>query len=296
MSTHFNVAELRAKLNEIKGKNNRSNSDYLKKFWYPPEWNPTLKERSVVRILPGIIDVASGERKPWFSETRLHKINGKNLHSPSKIGKPCPMTEYIRALWATQDPDNIEVARSIKGKKRFYMNIIVREHEVEDEQTGEKKIVKNSGPLIYSCGIKVFEKILNTMIDDDYGDITDLQKGYDFVIQRESQGEYPNYDNSKPVKNHSAAGSDSEIEEWMGNLHDLQGLITYKSYEELKQEVDMFRGIQSGDVGSSEAANSDTTMSSTSTNDSSNNDSSDEDEENEFMKRLKEMGVGNLDN
>ena len=239
---NLNITELRAKLNELKGGGANRNFDFLEKFYNPPDWNDTLPSRSTIRVLPGPTN-ESGENEIWFSETALHKINGKNYHCPKKINKPCPICEYYGALWSTEKPENIEIAREIKPKKRFYMNVIARERVVPNKETGENDVRKNDGPLIYSCGVKVFEKILKFMVDEEYGDITELLNGYDFQVRKERQGEWPNYDDSKSMKNSSVAGNEEEIVEWMNNLHDLGALIRYESYDSLRQQLDIYRGI-----------------------------------------------------
>ncbi len=291
----LNISELKAKLNELKGGNASKNYDFMKKFYNPPDWNETLAARSTIRILPGAIN-SSGENSVFFTETLLHKINGKNYHCPKKIGQPCPICEYNRALWATEDQENIKIARELKAKKKFYMNVIAREREVIDEKTGDKQLMKNNGPLIYSCGVKVFEKILKFMVDEDYGDITDLENGYDFQIRKEKQGEWPNYDDSKARKDPSPAGTKEEIEEWMNNLHDLSILIRHESYNEIKHQLDIYRGIIT-DPFSLEQSSTTTTGNSevdqpTRVNDSSETkttDSTESPEEDDFFKELEKL-------
>jgi len=240
---NLNVADLRAKLNELKGGNANRNFDFLEKFYNPPEWNDTLPLRSTIRVLPGAADPDTGEHEIFFAETLLHKVNSKNYHCPRKIGQPCPICEYNRALWATEKEENIAIARELKAKKRFYMNVIARERVVPNKETGENEVRRNDGPLIYSCGVKVFEKILKAMVDDEYGDITDLRNGYDFKVIKERQGEWPNYDDSKAVKNSSVAGTEDEIAEWMSGLHDLSTLIRHEAYDDLKRQLDIYRGV-----------------------------------------------------
>lgn len=240
--SNLNMIELRAKLNELKGVNNNRNFDFLEKFYNPPEWNDTLASRSTMRILPGK-KTESNNSESFFTETLLHKINGKNYHCPRKIGRPCPVCEYNRALWATEKDENIAIARDLKAKKRFYMNVIARERIVANKETGENEVRLNDGPLIYSCGVKVFEKILKFIVDEEYGDITNLIEGYDFQVRKEKQGDWPNYDDSRALKNSSIAGSEDEIATWMDNLHDLNTLIRHESYDDLKLQLDIYRGV-----------------------------------------------------
>jgi len=239
----LNVAELRQKLQELKTGKKTQNTEYLKKFFNVPEFDENNVKRSTARILPGGINEEDNERLPFFTETLLHKINMKNVHCPRKIGKPCPICEYVRALWATNDPEKIAVARELKAKKRFYLNVIARERSILNLETGKEETKINDGPLIYSCGVKVMEKILRDIVDDEIGDITDLKHGYDFrIIKEVNISGYPGYDSSKSSKKSTPAGTEEEITRWMGELNDLNSLIKYSTHEELVLELSTFKG------------------------------------------------------
>lgn len=282
--SNVNIASLRAKLKEIKTGKSQQNFEYMEKFWYPPEYDPDKPQRSVIRILP-----SAKEGSDFFVETLLYRINNKNFHSPRLKNMPDPISEYTRALWATGDEENIKIARELKAGKRFYMNVIARERVVLNSETGKEEVRKDDGPLIFSCGVKVIERILKAIVDEEeYGDIIDLKKGYDFRVIREKRDGYPNYDDSKPVKNPSPAGTNEQILKWMENLHDLNELIKISSYEELKRELDIFRGISEDSKSSehetaAEESNSSKTVSkSKETVDEGSND----DDDDEFLKEL----------
>ncbi len=236
----INIAALKAKLSELKTGRRPGNQEFLRKFYNPPDFDEINKLRSIVRVLPGASDSDT-----FFAETLLHKLNGKNLHCPKKINRPCPVCDYIRALWATEQDEKIAEARSIKAKKRFYMNVIARERIVPNEATGKEELVKNDGPLIYSCGVKVLERILRDMVKDRIGDITDLETGFDFRIEKiqNQKSGYPEYDNSESEDNSSIAGTKEEMAKWIDNLNDLSSLINYKEHDELVYELNLHRGI-----------------------------------------------------
>jgi hypothetical protein len=246
MTTKVNIANLRAKLAQLAGQNRSLDDKYL----LIPDYDASNLSRSTIRILPGPADNPDA----FFSETILHRINGKNVQSPRIMGKPCPIQEYIRYLWNTGEEENIKIAREIKGTKRFYFNVISRERIVANKETGKEEAHKNDGPLIFSCGIKLFQKVLSYIVDPDYENMLDLKDGFDFKVRKEQVGGYPNYDQSCPSRKSSSAGSDEEIEKWMLNLHDLKELIKIPSYNELVQELNMFRGIQGNNAGNSNSS------------------------------------------
>ena len=76
--------------------------------------------------------------------------------------------------------------------------------------------------------------------------------------------EYPNYDHSK-FEDVSPAGTSSELEKWLSNLNDLQGLRKLRPVEEMKQELRVHVGMvvvgdRSADSELDEFRNADASM------------------------------------
>jgi hypothetical protein len=98
---------------------------------------------------------------------------------------------------------------------------------VVDRATGDVKIL--------SIGVILFKKIIAAMLDDDFGDITDLDKGHDFKIIKIMEGQWPKYDQSQPRPKSSEAGSKAEVAAWMDSLHDIHALVKLEDYEGVKE-------------------------------------------------------------
>ena len=96
---------------------------------------------------------------------------------------------------------------------------------VVDRDTGKVKIL--------SVGIMLFQKILNTILDEDYGDITDVKSGHDFKIIKVMEGQFPKYDQSQARPKPTEAGSKGEVAEWMDSLHDVHGLVKLEEYDDV---------------------------------------------------------------
>ena len=204
-----NINELRKKYEQIQNaQQGGGNSDFLKKFFMMEEGT------SVVRVLPG-----KGEDE-FYTETAIHRIDDKNHHCPRVKGDDCPVCDLYYRLWKMDSDDAHEVARSIKPRKRYYLNVVDK---------------RDSSVKILSVGMKLFGKILDCFFDEDYGDITDLQKGWDFKVIKDTQGQWPNYDKSGPKPKQTPAGTDKEMAEWMDSLHDIHGLIKVAQYDDLKK-------------------------------------------------------------
>jgi|TARA_Y100000034_G_scaffold12697_1_gene13333 hypothetical protein len=208
-----NLDELRKKYEEVTQQNSGGNKDFLSKFLI------TKEGTSLVRILP-----AKNEDENFYAETAIHRLENdgqfRNYHCPRVKGNKCPLCDLYYALWKTDSDDNHNLARSIKARKRYYLNAV-------DRETGAVKIL--------SIGMKLFGKILDCFFDDDYGDITDLKEGYDFKVVKDTNGQFPNYDKSAPKPRPSEAGSAAEVATWMDELHDIQNLVKVAEYDELKQ-------------------------------------------------------------
>lgn len=178
-----------------------------------------LQEGSnVVRILPG-----KDEDTQFYAETKIHRIMNadskiRNVHCRKIHGEKCTLCDLYFGLWKTGVKDDETLARQIKGRSRYYMNVV-------DRETGKVKIL--------SIGIMIFQKLLNTILDEDYGDITDLKTGHDFKIIKVMEGQFPKYDQSQARPKPSEAGSKAEMAEWMDSLHDVHGLVKLEEYEDV---------------------------------------------------------------
>lgn len=204
---------LRAKHAELSNPGSgNANSDFLSNFLQVQEGT------NVVRVLPG-----KDEDTLFYAETKIHRVpdeqgNVKNYHCRKIHGEPCPICETYYALWKEPNKDE-DLARQIKPRSRYYMNVL-------DRDSGSVRIL--------SIGVILFKKIIAAMLDEDFGDITDLETGHDFKIIKQMEGQWPKYDQSQPRPKSSVAGSKAEIAAWMDTLHDIHALVKLEDYEETK--------------------------------------------------------------
>ncbi len=178
-ATGTNLDKLRQVFNES---NTGGNGSYN---WWRPNWGD-----NVVRILPAI-----DPDDVFFHETARHRINGEwfyclKFHIDPETGRPqsCPICDARTRLFRSGDADLIKIAKELKAKKQYLMNIL-------DRNDSENKV------SIYASGVKIWNKMVTSMLDDEI-DITDVDEGYDFLIKKEEGpktefGQFPSYDNSK---------------------------------------------------------------------------------------------------
>ena len=199
-----------------------SNSDFLQKFYQIPEGT------NAVRILPW-----KDEDREFYAETKIHRVpqpdgNVKNMHCRKIHGEKCPMCELYYGLWKTGKQEDEDLARKIKPRARYYMNIL-------DRASGDVKIL--------SIGVILFKKIIGAMLDEDFGDITDPASGHDFKIVKEMDGQWPKYDQSAPRPKSSELCSKAETAAMMDSLHEIHELVKLEDYEEVKKATDMLIGV-----------------------------------------------------
>jgi hypothetical protein len=206
------------------GGNNNSNSDFLQKFYQIPEGSNS------VRILPG-----KDEDHEFYAETKIHRIETpegefKNVHCRKVHGENCPLCDLYRALWKTGRKEDEDLARKIKPRARYYMNIL-------DRDSGDVKIL--------SVGVIIFKKIIAAMLDEDFGDITDVASGHDFKIVKEMEAgsPWPKYDQSAPRPKSSPLGTKAEVASIMDTLHDIHDLVKLEDYEEVKMAAQSLAGV-----------------------------------------------------
>jgi len=198
--------------------------------WWRPQWGDNL-----VRVLPPI-----DEEDVFFHETARHRINGewyyclKHKQDP-ETGRSmsCPICEARKRLFRSGDQDLISVAKDIKPRKQFLMNIV------------DRKADEESQVHVFASGVKLWNKMVSTMLDDDI-DITDVDEGYDFLIKKEEgpkteNGQFPTYDNSKAKRKSSPLHEDEEVvKEILKNRHELKDIPTFDNAEVLQSAVDSY--------------------------------------------------------
>lgn len=199
-------------MNKKKG----SNEDFLANFYQIKEGT------NLIRILPWRDD-----SKAFYAETKIHRIpegedKTKNYQCRKIFDEQCPLCEFYYSLWKTKSKDDEKLARIIKPRERYYLNVL-------DRELNEVKIL--------SIGQVVMQKILGTIVDPDFGDITDPIKGHDFKIIKVMDGGWPKYDQSQPRPKSESIGDSRMIAEIMDKLHDIHALVKLEDYKELEEVI-----------------------------------------------------------
>lgn len=220
-------------------KGNKGSEDFLK--------IPEGKTR--IRILP-----AKNPENPFYVETIQHgwKIDGKyrSITCRKVVGEDCPMDEFISELWAEHNKTckvnqwdgkkkstpYSELARELKGKEKYYMNIVNRADE-------SKVLILGAAKTLFGSILSYMISMDETTGEPEYGDITDLKEGRDFVIEaiKKPGASFVTYEQSKIAPKVTVAGKPDQILAWTEKMHDLQALVTPTPVEEIEKIVTELR-------------------------------------------------------
>jgi len=204
---------IRKKLNQLSGNNSRRNT----------MWRPQEGEEATVRLL----SFADNDGQPFKERWFYYNIgNNPGLLAPYQFGKPDPIQELINKLRDDGSKESYELAKKLYPKMRSYAPVVVRSEE-------------DRGVRIWAFGKTVYQSLLNIMLDEDYGDITDPIDGRDVkVVCTKAPGRMWASTEVRPRGKQSPLSSDTNTaKEWIDSVPELDELYTLKTYEELEKIV-----------------------------------------------------------
>lgn len=209
----IDLAAIRKKLNQLSGQNSKKNI----------MWRPEENADTTIRL----IAYPDNDGQP-FKELMFYYNIGNNpgLLAPYQFDKPDPIQELITKLREDNDKSSYELAKKLYPKMRCYAPVIVR---------GEEE----KGVRLWAFGKQIYQSLLNYMLDEDYGDITDPHSGRDIRVTCTKQPgkQYATTEVRPRGKDSPLAESDSSVKQWMDNIPDVNDMYELKSYDELERIV-----------------------------------------------------------
>ena len=209
----IDLEAIRKKLNQLSGNNSRRNV----------MWRPQEGDETTVRLLSFEDNDGQPFKERWF----YYNIgNNPGLLAPYQFGKPDPIQELINKLRDDGSKESYELAKKLYPKMRSYAPVVVRNEE-------------DKGVRIWAFGKTVYQSLLNIMLDEDYGDITDPLDGRDIkVVCTKAPGRMWASTEVRPRGKQSPLSENTDTaKEWIDNVPELDELYTLKSYEELEKIV-----------------------------------------------------------
>lgn len=131
-------------------------------------WKPKAGDYTI-RIVP------YQHNKDWpFIELWFHyNLSSKTVLSPISFGRPDPVKDFGEKLKSTGSKDDYTLGKLLTPACRVYAPILVRGAEAE-------------GVKFWGFSIKVYQQLVETINDPDYGDISDLMQGHDIKVTFEA--------------------------------------------------------------------------------------------------------------
>lgn len=225
----------------------------------PREWKLQRDKANngfaIIRFLPpSEADIKSAgegvnpeDVEPWVLLYKHgFKVNGKWFinECPRTIDKECPVCEIEKE--AVEEAGGWDLPREHparkrytdrKGGKNYYSNILVIKDSANPENEGKV--------FIFRYGTKIHEKLVAPMFpefeDEESMDPFDPWEGANFKLKVMKKDGYINYDRSEFEDPSPIADDDDEIEEILGQMHELGTYLKadkFKSYDKLQSEYD----------------------------------------------------------
>lgn len=213
----INLEALQKKLNQLSGQNTRKTIS-----WRPPENG----EEVTVRL----ISFPNNDGQPFKERWFYYGVgNNQSLLTPHQFGKPDPIQELIDKLRADKSEnakDSYELAKKLYPKMRSYAAVVVRGEE-------------DKGVRLWAFGKTVYQDLLKLLLDTDYGDITDIDEGYDLKVTCAKLPGKKYAETSVRARNKSSVltNDKSQLKKWLDSIPDLDEMYTLKSYGELEKIV-----------------------------------------------------------
>ena len=205
-------------LNAPKGSGNKTYEkiDYTKVFWKPQVGNYTIR----------IVPAKSNKQNP-FKEVYFHYGFAKGpVLALNNFGEADPIMEFAAKLRQSKDRDNWALAKKLDPKMRVFVPVIVRGEE-------------NLGVRLWEFGKEVYKSLLGFAADEDYGDFTDIQEGFDFkidAVQAEVAGRKVVSCTLRPRPKASPISEDANlVNKWLEEQPDIMAINRKREYNDIKE-------------------------------------------------------------
>lgn len=213
-------------------------------------WKPTVDDSgngyAVIRFLPA----GEGAELPWVRYFD-HFFKGPTGQwyvekSLTTLGNNDPVSEYNSRLWNSGIEEDKETARKQKRRLHYVANIMVLNDPSNPANEGKV--------FLYDFGKKIFDKIMDKMQPEFPGEDPinpfDFWTGADFQLKIRNVAGYRNYDKSEFKASAPLLEADeTKLETVYNSMHDSSEFTaesSYKSYDELKQRLEVVLGQSTG--------------------------------------------------
>ena len=215
----LDLAKMREKLAQLEngGKSKKDNV-----FWKPSEGEQEIR----------IVPTADGDPfKVFHFHYNLGEAARGGIVCPKRqFGEECPVCEFASSLWQEESSESKKMAKSLFVRQRFFSPVIVRGQEEQ-------------GVRIWGYGKTIYEQLLGLVLNPDYGDITDVDKGVDLTLTYtlpKTKGAYPTTNLVPKRKSSKLAASDELVSDALSNIPNVDELFQQKSTADIRAILESF--------------------------------------------------------
>ncbi len=188
-------------------------------------WKPKAEGKFQIRFVPSKLN-----KDNPFQEIFMHYGVGKfPIVALTNWGEDDPIVEFSKKLRTSSDSENWRLAKQLDPKMRVFAPVIVR---------GEEE----KGVRLFEFSKTLYMELLSVADDEDYGDFTDINQGFDFVVTATKVQDRPGFGLSlrpKPKQTPLSDNADT-IKTWLENQPLLLEERYKYTYDKLKEELQTF--------------------------------------------------------
>ena len=188
-------------------------------------WKPKAEGKYQIRFVPSKIN-----KDNPFQEIFMHYGVGKYpIVALTNWGEDDPIVEFSKKLRKSSESENWRLAKQLDPKMRVFAPVIVRGEE-------------DKGVRLFEFSKTIYMELLSIADDEDYGDFTDINQGFDFVVTATKVQDRPGFGLSvRPKPKQTPLSSDaSQIKTWLENQPILLEERYKYTYDKLKEELQNF--------------------------------------------------------
>ena len=188
-------------------------------------WKPKAEGKYQIRFVPSKIN-----KDNPFQEIFMHYGVGKYpIVALTNWGEDDPIVEFSKKLRKSSESENWRLAKQLDPKMRVFAPVIVRGEE-------------DKGVRLFEFSKTIYMELLSIADDEDYGDFTDINQGFDFVVTATKVQDRPGFALSvRPKPKQTPLSSDaSQITTWLENQPILLEERYKYTYDKLKEELQNF--------------------------------------------------------
>ena len=225
----MDINQIKNKLKSIQSQGDKKEKvDYSKVIWKPKE-----EGKYTIRFVTSKHKEIFGDNEiNPFKEMYVHYGIGKfPIFALTNWGEKDPIVEFAIQLKSSGDKEDWKQSKKLEPKLRVFAPVVVR---------GEEE----KGVRLWEFGKEIYTQLLGIAEDEDYGDFTNIQEGFDFTVKAvnsETAGRKGLKCTISPRPKASPLSANAtEAEKWLNEQPNILQIQKKYKFDELKEILQNF--------------------------------------------------------